>query len=274
MFKREHHQKIFEVLQRLDAQVLKNHACYFGGGTAIALMNGEYRESVDIDFLVSDLMGYRALRELLTGPKGIEAITKSGKELALAREIRTDQYGIRTMLRMDGVNIKFEIISEGRIAFDVPKEKDCVGDIATLSRIDLVASKILANADRWGDDSVFSRDVIDLAMMKVNKKELHQAFEKARMAYGDSVAVSLEKAIDRLFIKEGLLDSCMTAMKISVPKAVLWQNLENLRAITLGDTVGRAKEISIQAISDEELNSFLEKDLPNISHVLGYLKDK
>ncbi|MEN9862401.1 MAG: hypothetical protein RLZZ601_165 [Pseudomonadota bacterium] len=274
MFKREHHQKIFEVLQRLDAQVLKNHACYFGGGTAIALMNGEYRESVDIDFLVSDLMGYRALRELLTGPEGIAAITKSGRELVLAREIRTDQYGIRAMLLVGGINIKFEIISEGRIAFDTPKDKDCVGDIVTLSRIDLVASKILANADRWSDDSVFSRDVIDLAMMKVNKKELHQAFEKAAVAYGDSVIASLEKAIDRLFTREGLLDSCMAAMKISVPRAVLWQNLENLRAIALTNKVGKDKEISIQAISDKELNSFLEQDLPKINDVLGYLKDK
>ena len=128
LFKREHHQKIFEVPQRLDAQVLKNHACYFGGGTAIALMNGEHRESVDIDFLVSDLTGFRALRELLTGPEGISAITKSGRELVLAREIRTDQYGIRVMLRVGDINIKFEIISEGRIIFDVPKAKDYVDD--------------------------------------------------------------------------------------------------------------------------------------------------
>lgn len=211
---------------------------------------------------------------MLTGPEGITAITKSGRELVLAREIRTDQYGIRTMLRMDSTNIKFEIISEGRIAFDSPKEKDCVGDIATLSRIDLVASKILANADRWSDDSVFSRDVIDLAMMKVNKKELHEAAEKAKAAYGNSVLISLEKAIDRLFTKENWLDGCITAMKISVPRAVLWQNLENLRVTTLADKTGRDKEPSIQAISDKELNSFLEKDLPKISHVLGYLKDK
>jgi hypothetical protein len=274
LFKREHHQKIFEVLQRLDAQVLKDHACYFGGGTAIALMNSEYRESVDIDFLVSDLIGYRALRQLLTGPKGISTITKSGRELVLAREIRTDQYGIRAMLRVGGINIKFEIISEGRIAFDVPKYKDCVGDIATLSRVDLVASKLLANTDRWSDDSVFSRDVIDLAMMKVSKKELHQATEKARMAYGDSVLISLEKAIDRLLTKEGLLDGCITAMKISVPRAVLWQNLENLRAISSINTVGEGAKVSIQAISDKQLNSFLKRDLPEINPVLDYLKDK
>lgn len=60
MFKREHHQKISEVLKRLDAKILADHACYFGGGTAIALMHGEYRESVDIDFLVSDLDKYRS----------------------------------------------------------------------------------------------------------------------------------------------------------------------------------------------------------------------
>jgi len=274
LFKRGHHQKIFEVLQRLDAQVLKNHACYFGGGTAIALMNGEYRESVDIDFLVSDLTGYRALRELLTGPEGISAITKSGRELVLAREIRTDQYGIRVMLRVVDINIKFEIISEGRIAFDAPKAKDYVGEIITLSRIDLVASKLLANADRWNDDSVFSRDVIDLAMMKVNKNEFYQAAEKAITAYGNSVLASLDKAIDRLFTKEGLLDKCIAVMKISVPRAVLWQNLENLKALTFTNTVSKDKKVSIKAISDKKLNSFLEKDLPAINHVLDYLKDK
>ena len=35
----------------------------FGGGTAISLRHGEFRESVDIDFLTCDLAGYRRLRE-------------------------------------------------------------------------------------------------------------------------------------------------------------------------------------------------------------------
>ena len=274
MFKREHHQRISEVLERLDSQILKDHACYFGGGTAIALMNGEYRESVDIDFLVSDLSGYRALRELLTGPEGIASITKSGRELVLAREIRTDQYGIRAMLRVGDVNIKFEIISEGRIAFDTPKGKDCVGDIVTLSRVDLVASKLLANADRWNDDVVFNRDVIDLAMMKVNKNEYHQAIKKAKMAYGDSALTSLDKAINRLFIKEDFLNRCITAMKISVPRAVLWQNLEDLKAVAFASTASGGAKVIIREISDKQLNTFLEQDLPKIQDVLDYLKDK
>jgi hypothetical protein len=162
--------------------------------------------------------------------------------LVLAREIRTDQYGIRAMLRVGDINIKFEIISEGRIAFDVPKAKDCVGDVVTLSRVDLVASKLLANVDRWNDDAVFNRDVIDLAMMKVNKNEFHQAIEKAKLAYGDSALTSLDKAINRLFTKEDFLNRCITVMKMSVPRAVLWQNLERLQALTLMSKGGDSKK--------------------------------
>jgi hypothetical protein len=178
------------------------------------------------------------------------------------------------MLRMGGINIEFEIISEGRIAFDVPKGKDCVGDIATLSRIDLVASKLLANVDQWNDDSVFSRDVIDLAMMKVNKNELHQAVEKASRAYGNSVLTSLDKAIDRLMTKEDLLEWCMTVMKISAPRAVLRQNLESLAGIRRANKIGRVKKVAIRPTRDEQLDTFMEEDLPKISHVFDYLKDK
>jgi len=111
-------------------------------------------------------------------------------------------------------------------------------------------------------------------MMKVNKNEFHQAVEKVVTAYGNSALASLDKAIERLFTKEGLLDKCIVVMKISVPQAVLWQNLENLKAIALTNTVGKDKKVSIQAISDKERNSFLEKNLPKIGHVLKYLKDK
>ena len=39
--------------------------------------------------------------------------------------------------------------------------------VATLSRTDMFAEKLLANADRWNEKSVASRDIIDLAMMVV-----------------------------------------------------------------------------------------------------------
>lgn len=241
MYKRQHHQSISEVLKRLDGPLLKKYGCYFGGGTAIVLMNGEYRESVDIDFLVSDVSSYRALRDLLRGSQSIAAITQGGRELVLAREISTDQYGIRAMIRVGDTNIKFEIISEGRIEFEVPGDIDYIENVATLTKVDLVASKLLANSDRWNDDGVFSRDVIDLAMMNIGKKEFHHAFEKAKLAYGDSVFTSLNNAVDRLLTKEGLIERCAAIMKIKMPKAVLWQNLERLIRVARDSAKSSAK---------------------------------
>lgn len=58
MFKRPYHQRIALVLESMNPVLLSEHHCFFGGGTAIALRYGEYRESVDIDFLVSDLASY------------------------------------------------------------------------------------------------------------------------------------------------------------------------------------------------------------------------
>lgn len=57
MFERPHHQRIAHVLTALDGDRLRQYGCLFGGGTCIALRYDEYRESVDIDFLVSDAAG-------------------------------------------------------------------------------------------------------------------------------------------------------------------------------------------------------------------------
>lgn len=57
MFERLHHQRIVRVPGALDGAVLRGANCLFGGGTAIALRHGEYRELVAIDFLVSDAAG-------------------------------------------------------------------------------------------------------------------------------------------------------------------------------------------------------------------------
>ena len=187
MFERPHHLRIAHVLQALDGPLLRENRCLFGGGTAIALRHGEYRESVDIDFLVSDKECYRNLRQLLRGPEGLAALTRAGgATLSQVREVRADQYGIRTALQVAGEPVKFEIVLEGRIEFDSPGPGDEVCGIATLTPLDMAASKLLANSDRWNDDGVFSRDVIDLAMMQPSLPLLRQAVAKAEQAYGES----------------------------------------------------------------------------------------
>lgn len=93
----------------------------------------------------------------------------------------------------------------------------------------MAASKLLANSDRWGDDGVFNRDLIDLAMMKPSPALLRHAMEKAEGAYGGAILHDLDKALDRLQNRHGWLERCMQAMAMNLPKALMWQRLRALR---------------------------------------------
>lgn len=229
LFERPHHRHVAAVLEALDAGVLEVNACLFGGGTAMALRYGEYRESVDIDFLVSKVDGYRHLRQRLTGSGGISAITRAGHTIKQTREVRADQYGIRTMLQADGADIKFEIVLEGRIELDAPGPDDRQCGVATLTPLDMATSKLLANSDRWRDDAVMSRDLIDLAMMVPPKALMKRAIAKAQGAYGESVATDLASAVEDLRARPHRLDQCMQAMAMTtVSKAALWARIKAL----------------------------------------------
>jgi len=228
LFERAHHRRIASVLEALDAPLLASNGCLFAGGTAMALRFGEYRESVDVDFLVSDGQGYRALRQRLTGREGIAAITRPGAALTQTRELRADQYGLRTMLAVDGAEIKFEIVLEARIELEPPGEDDRLCGVCTLTPLDMATSKLLANSDRWRDGAVFSRDLIDLAMMAPPKKLREQALAKAAQAYGASVEADLRAAIQALRERPGRLEHCMNALQMTMPPAQLWQRIRRL----------------------------------------------
>ncbi|MGE4244150.1 nucleotidyl transferase AbiEii/AbiGii toxin family protein [Ramlibacter sp.] len=229
MFERPHHRSVALVLQSLDAEALARHHCWFGGGTAMALLHGEYRKSVDIDFLVSDIAGYRSLRQMLGDTRSLTPIVRPGMTLEVAREIRADQYGIRTHIRVAGATIKFEIVLEGRIVLDMPSTTDVVCGVRTLTALDLAAEKLLANADRWADDAVNSRDLIDLAMHRAPRRMLLAACAKAEAPYGQSIRRSVSKAMDSLRNRPGRLEACIKALDITtVTRAQLWQAMKRI----------------------------------------------
>ncbi|MBS44045.1 MAG: hypothetical protein CMH83_12960 [Nocardioides sp.] len=225
MFRRLHHQRVAELLSMLDAPLLAEHNCWFGGGTAIVLANGEFRESVDIDLLVSDLQSYRALRQLVRD-HGLDALAT--RELDVGRAPSVDGYGIRSSVLVAGDAIKFEIIHEGRINLDTPSPDDEICGLRILTRTDQVATKLLANDDRWADTSTFSRDLIDLAMMKPDITALRSGARKAVDAYGTTVGESLSKAVTYLQGRPQRLDDYLRALKIDVPRAVVWQSIREL----------------------------------------------
>lgn len=232
MFERPHHRRIARVLSALNGDLLHEANCLFGGGTAMALRFGEYRESVDMDFLVSNLESYRLLRQRLTGDEGFAGLLRpDGERFRLAREIRADQYGIRTALLLDESLIKFEIVLEARIQIEAATGKDKVCGISTLTLLDMATCKLLANADRWSDDGVFSRDVIDLAMMSPTLPLLRKAVQKAQGAYGLAITRDLERAIERLQHRQDWLERCMQVMGMTLPKAVVWSKIRALRRV-------------------------------------------
>ncbi|MCB0905674.1 MAG: nucleotidyl transferase AbiEii/AbiGii toxin family protein [Nocardioidaceae bacterium] len=216
-----------ELLSMLDAPLLAEHHCWFGGGTAIVLANGEFHESVDIDFLVSDQQSFRRLRQLVRD-HGLDALAT--RELDLGRTPSVDGYGIRTSVLVAGTAIKFEIIHEGRIDLDTPSPDDEICGIRTLTRTDQVATKLLANDDRWADTSTFSRDLIDLAMMRPDTAALEDGARKAVDAYGTTVGESLNNAISYLRDRPQRLDDHIRALKIDAPRAVVWQRIRELSA--------------------------------------------
>lgn len=198
----------------------------------MALRFGEYRESVDMDFLVSNRDSYRRLRQLLTGNPGFSGLLRpAGEQFRLGREIRADQYGIRTTLLVDEAPIKFEIVLESRIELETASGKDAVCGISTLTPLDMATGKLLANADRWSDDGVFSRDVIDLAMMNPSLPLLRKAVLKAQGAYGEAITRDLERAVERLQHRPDWLERCMQVMAMNLPKAALWNKVRALRRI-------------------------------------------
>lgn len=209
MFDRPHHQRIEKLLHCFNSELLLQAECYFGGGTAIVLSLGEYRESVDIDFLCASKTGYRLLRNTVNH-RGLGALLQ--QPVTHLREVRADFYGIRTFLEIEGVPVKVEIVSEGRIR--IQGEQHSLFGVPTLAREDMYAEKLLANTDRGSDKSVYSRDIIDLAMMIDHWGAIPEpAWAKVRDAYGKSADTAYSAAIammrDRNYLK-----SCLSRMNM------------------------------------------------------------
>lgn len=206
------HNAVDELLARLNADFLNHAKCFFGGGTRIVLELNEYRESADIDFLCSDRAGYRELRSAIRHNSLGEL---ASAPFELLREVRADQYGVRTVLRIDNEPIKFEIINEARI--DLSGVRLDRLHVPCLDRICCFAEKVLANDDRWLDESVASRDVIDIAFMieAWGMRAFIEGTHRARDAYGKGAEASLRASAQKLLAKKIYFKKCVTSLGIS-----------------------------------------------------------
>ncbi|RCW81987.1 nucleotidyltransferase AbiEii toxin of type IV toxin-antitoxin system [Phyllobacterium bourgognense] len=188
------HRVILEALRLMDHEFLVANGCWFGGGTAIVLKLGEYRQSLDVDFLCSSVDGYRALRSAAV-ERGVRGFFPEPVETV--RGFKSDQYGLRTALGLHGQIIKFEIIREARIQLRGHMDEQL--GLPTLVVQDLFAEKLLANADRCHDRSVAYRDAIDLGMLVIGFGNIpDEAIANGLNAYGEDVPRKLAWAAYKL----------------------------------------------------------------------------
>ena len=212
IYRRARHLDVARVLRSLNGELLLRAKCYFGGGTRIVLALDEYRESADIDLLCSDRDGYRLLRSAIL-PDSLGEIMAS--PLPLAREVVADRYGIRTFVSAGDVPIKFEIIHEGRI--DLSGGADSALGVPSLDARSCFAEKLLANADRGGDDAFRSRDVIDLAFMleRWGTDSFLDGVKVASAAYGAVVATSAQTAARELLRSKTRFRRCVDSLIVA-----------------------------------------------------------
>lgn len=234
----ELHQKILVVLRHLNANFLQDCGIYLGGGTLLTLMLEEYRVSQDIDFLCSSTAGYRQLRREVFD-RGYEALFTHRQGIELPREIQSNQYGIRFPVVVNGHSIKVEMVSEGRIALNDPDRFDWL-PVACLNPIDRFAEKLLANSDRWTDESTASRDLIDLAVLRSHSPIPNTAIAKAEAAY--PVIEPLQRAIANFQGNPEYRDRCYQRLNVRSPKQVV-DGLDQLAAdFSLSNTPRSAQE--------------------------------
>lgn len=216
-FKRPEHNKIAGLLRNMDAEFLLENLCWFAGGTAIVLTHGEYRRSLDLDFLCSDVDGYRNIRNAVFD-RGLAVLFSP--PVRQLRDIRADAYGVRTLVEYEGLAIKFEIVREARVQLAGALSSQL--NVPLLARDDMFAEKLLANADRCFDRAVAYRDAVDLGrLVEANGGGIPQSsIQKAEAAYGEDIA---RKAF-------GILDHLKNESEIAYAAEALDMNLGTAEA--------------------------------------------
>lgn len=241
-YRLEHHRIIARLLAALDGEFLLRCRCYFGGGTRLALLLGEYRESRDIDFLMSSREGFREIRAAIDTASlgsvakrplkliGATAAAVRPARPALAREIRADRDGIRTVLALGAARIKFEIILEARL--DLAGAMDPALGVPVLSLEHAVAEKLLANADRGLDRATVARDLVDLAFLAeaVDGDILVAGATIACDAYGRAVPRSLGQSLDAFQQDRAWAKRCIESLAIA-DTGTLRRGLRRLRRL-------------------------------------------
>jgi hypothetical protein len=189
MYYKQKHNDMATILEKMDNKdVLVEHKVFFAGGTSIALLHNEVRESVDLDFMANE-KGYSTIRRLVW-EHGLEYFFPD-----VYKEARIDRYGIRGKTRN---GIKIEIIANANISLS---GSICRFGFPALDLRCLFAEKILANSERYMDTADLYKDIIDIGILHMTHNDttaLLDGMETAINAYGHCVKTGIREALKLL----------------------------------------------------------------------------
>jgi hypothetical protein len=123
------------------------------------------------------------------------------------------------------------IVVEARFDLEPPRQPSW-SPVTCLSTIDCFTSKLLANADRYADRSVHSRDLIDLAFLRNTQSIPKIAIEKSEAAY--RVMIPLTAAVTEFQANADLRFRCYENLSIAPKDRSQLIDGVDLLAIDLG----------------------------------------
>lgn len=143
----------------LNLELIESCNLYFGGGTLCSMRYGEYRESVDIDFLCSD---HEKMRNLNINYEKISDLPK-------ARDSDFMRDSVRLWLKFEEQIFKVEFVKEYRI----PLQAERFQGILSLTPTSLLACKLMANVDRGAPSSYqHLKDMVDITAVYMDSPNL------------------------------------------------------------------------------------------------------
>lgn len=192
-FLRQHHRLIARALENFNADYLRANRILFGGGTRIALELGEFRESVDIDFLCPDVDAYRAVRSEVSNVS-LGRLVK--QDFVYPKDIRPDRDAVRCFIRIEETAVKLEFVACADYPLN-PSPAMPFG-VPMIDRESCFAVKFLANADRCS--MMPFKDIFDLlAMYDAWRNHWQPGLALAYSVYSEkTVPGGLEKALSDL----------------------------------------------------------------------------
>lgn len=208
-FKINHHIVIESALKKFNADFFFNNNILFGGGTRIALDLGEFRKSIDIDFLCPNKASYRAVRENVTNVS-LGCLVK--EDFDYVREISCTRDAVRAMFKFGGAILKLEFVCFDN--YEISPEKNDSFPVPYLDRESCFYTKLLANSDRCMAHPY--KDIVDILAMCDQWGGIPKlSITKAESHYGVAVVRDLIRSLDDVILKKDEYVDRFIALDIS-----------------------------------------------------------